>query len=114
LCTLYSTADTGSASAVIGQPCCHTATVDTVSGGLKLLLFEDEFDDPEVVKTSLSSTVEMNDDVYDEIKVSILELMDELKVKGKSISLIELTILEFNVLVYISTLEINDEVYDEI
>jgi hypothetical protein len=52
----------------------------------------------------------MNDEVYDEIKVSILELMDELKVKGKSISLIELTILEFNVLVYISTLEINDEV----
>lgn len=62
MCTLYSTADTGSASAVIGQPCCHTATVDTVSGGLKLLLFEDEFEDPEVVKISMSSTVEMNDE----------------------------------------------------
>jgi hypothetical protein len=36
--------------------------------------------------------------------------MDELKVNGKSISLIELIILELNILSYISTLEINDEV----
>jgi hypothetical protein len=36
----------------------------------------------------------VNDDVYDEIKVSMLELIVELKLKGKSISLIELIILE--------------------
>jgi hypothetical protein len=40
----------------------------------------------------------------------MLELIVELKLNGKLISLIELIILEFNVLVYISTLEINDEV----
>jgi hypothetical protein len=52
----------------------------------------------------------MNDEVYDEINISILELIVELKLKGKSISLIELIILEFIVLVYISTLEMNDDV----
>jgi hypothetical protein len=42
--------------------------------------------------------VEKNDDVNDEVNVSILELMDELKLNGKSISLIELIILELNIL----------------
>jgi hypothetical protein len=42
--------------------------------------------------------VEKNDDVNDEVNVSILELMDELKLNGKLISLIELIILELNIL----------------
>jgi hypothetical protein len=44
---------------------------------------------------------DVNDDVSNEINSSILELNDELKLKGKSISLIELTILELNVLEYV-------------
>jgi hypothetical protein len=44
------------------------------------------------------SILEVNVEVYDEIKVSILELIVELKLKGKLISLIELIILELNIL----------------